>query len=224
MHQNFISKLDAAKFPKDNYRGLNAEKSACRLYLECLWGLNLLTGLKEDAAENFERGIQVLNWLEFSYLQDQTTALDSKFVASVSESSDKPQNSLSISESRSSRNDSTLTHLIESQVKSLESQSSTQDASSERVRAQNKYKSREQGQSLESRTRIQKDYAKAIMQRFKFKLDGQQRQFKKSPEDFGTDTPQIQILSVREQVDKLISQATSLDNLARMYEGWTPWI
>ena len=31
-------------------------------------------------------------------------------------------------------------------------------------------------------------------------------------------------LSVSEHVERIISEATSLDNLAVMYEGWTPWI
>ena len=31
-------------------------------------------------------------------------------------------------------------------------------------------------------------------------------------------------LNVQEQVDLLIQQATSEDNLCRMFEGWTPWV
>ncbi len=31
-------------------------------------------------------------------------------------------------------------------------------------------------------------------------------------------------ISIAEQVDYLLRQATSLDNLCNMYEGWTPWI
>ena len=31
-------------------------------------------------------------------------------------------------------------------------------------------------------------------------------------------------LTVAEQVDLLLRQATSLDNLSRMFEGWMPWI
>jgi serine/threonine-protein kinase SMG1 len=31
-------------------------------------------------------------------------------------------------------------------------------------------------------------------------------------------------MSVAEQVEQLIGQATSMDNLAAMYEGWTAWI
>lgn len=31
-------------------------------------------------------------------------------------------------------------------------------------------------------------------------------------------------LSIAEQVDYLLKQATSVDNLCNMYEGWTPWI
>lgn len=32
------------------------------------------------------------------------------------------------------------------------------------------------------------------------------------------------VLSVEEQVDRLIKMATSVDNLAQMFEGWTAWI
>ena len=31
-------------------------------------------------------------------------------------------------------------------------------------------------------------------------------------------------LSVSEHVERVISEATSLENLSLMYEGWTPWI
>lgn len=31
-------------------------------------------------------------------------------------------------------------------------------------------------------------------------------------------------ISITDQVDRLIKQATSVDNLCNMYEGWTPWI
>ena len=31
-------------------------------------------------------------------------------------------------------------------------------------------------------------------------------------------------LSVADHVERVIQEATSLDNLASMYEGWTPWI
>lgn len=30
--------------------------------------------------------------------------------------------------------------------------------------------------------------------------------------------------TAREQVDYVIREATSLDNLALLYEGWTPWV
>lgn len=31
-------------------------------------------------------------------------------------------------------------------------------------------------------------------------------------------------MNISEQVDHLLKQATSIDNLCNMYEGWTPWI
>ena len=31
-------------------------------------------------------------------------------------------------------------------------------------------------------------------------------------------------LSVEDQVDAIIDEATNVDNLALLYEGWTPWV
>jgi len=48
-----------------------------------------------------------------------------------------------------------------------------------------------------------------------------------SSAEFFTDTePSLYFreISIAEQVDYLLKQATSADNLCNMYEGWTPWI
>ncbi|XP_072990150.1 uncharacterized protein [Typha latifolia] len=40
----------------------------------------------------------------------------------------------------------------------------------------------------------------------------------------GRDIESIRSLKISEQVDYLLRQATDIDNLCNMYEGWTPWI
>ncbi|KAL4241086.1 Serine/threonine-protein kinase smg1 [Mactra antiquata] len=54
-------------------------------------------------------------------------------------------------------------------------------------------------------------YAVGVWRRVKMKLDGR-------------DPDQNKRLSVAEQVDFVIKDATNLDNLAVLYEGWTPWV
>uniref|UniRef100_A0A7N0T1F2 non-specific serine/threonine protein kinase n=1 Tax=Kalanchoe fedtschenkoi TaxID=63787 RepID=A0A7N0T1F2_KALFE len=54
-------------------------------------------------------------------------------------------------------------------------------------------------------------YALSVLRRVEMKLDGR-------------DVPDKRESSVCEQVDYLLRQATSIDNLCNMYEGWTPWI
>ncbi|XP_059443210.1 uncharacterized protein LOC132175321 isoform X2 [Corylus avellana] len=54
-------------------------------------------------------------------------------------------------------------------------------------------------------------YAMSVLRRIEMKLDGR---------DIGDNRN----ISVAEQVDYLLKQATSIDNLCNMYEGWTPWI
>nr|GME18989.1 serine/threonine-protein kinase SMG1-like [Ipomoea batatas] len=62
-----------------------------------------------------------------------------------------------------------------------------------------------------SRTRGKNPYAVSVLRRMEMKLDGR-------------DIVDDRELSVGEQVDYLLKQATSIDNLCNMYEGWTPWI
>ncbi|XP_057992028.1 uncharacterized protein LOC110665069 isoform X4 [Hevea brasiliensis] len=54
-------------------------------------------------------------------------------------------------------------------------------------------------------------YAISVLRRIEMKIDGR-------------DIAENREISVGEQVDYLIKQATSVDNLCNMYEGWTPWI
>ncbi|CAN6447682.1 unnamed protein product [Victoria cruziana] len=54
-------------------------------------------------------------------------------------------------------------------------------------------------------------YALSVLKRVEMKLDGC---------GIGGD----RAMSISEQVDYLLKQATSIDNLCNMYEGWTPWI
>ncbi|XP_031125880.1 serine/threonine-protein kinase SMG1-like [Ipomoea triloba] len=61
------------------------------------------------------------------------------------------------------------------------------------------------------RTRGKNPYAVSVLRRMEMKLDGR-------------DIVDDRELSVGEQVDYLLKQATSIDNLCNMYEGWTPWI
>lgn len=66
--------------------------------------------------------------------------------------------------------------------------------------------------SVENRIfRGKNPYAMSVLKRVEMKIDGR-------------GISENQAISVSEQVDFLLKQATSLDNLCNMYEGWTPWI
>ncbi|GLT97003.1 hypothetical protein SLE2022_145910 [Rubroshorea leprosula] len=54
-------------------------------------------------------------------------------------------------------------------------------------------------------------YALSVLKRVEMKLDGR-------------DISENREISIAEQVDYLLKQSTSIDNLCNMYEGWTPWI
>ncbi|KAL2328900.1 hypothetical protein Fmac_022327 [Flemingia macrophylla] len=54
-------------------------------------------------------------------------------------------------------------------------------------------------------------YALSVLRRVEMKIDGQ-------------DISESRKIGIAEQVDYLLRQATSVDNLCNMYEGWTPWI
>lgn len=61
-------------------------------------------------------------------------------------------------------------------------------------------------------TRGKNAYALSVLKSMEIKIDGR---------NIIADNREV---SVPEQVDYLIKQATSVDNLCNMYEGWTPWI
>ncbi|XP_058069212.1 uncharacterized protein LOC131218594 isoform X2 [Magnolia sinica] len=66
----------------------------------------------------------------------------------------------------------------------------------------------------DSATRVSRGknaYALSVLRRIEMKLDGQ-------------DIEENRQMNISEQVDHLLKQATSIDNLCNMYEGWTPWI
>lgn len=64
---------------------------------------------------------------------------------------------------------------------------------------------------IEQHSREKNAYAVSVVRRVRTKLEGR-------------DMDGSRHLSVAEQVDYLLRQATSIDNLCNMYEGWTPWI
>ncbi|XP_024959316.1 uncharacterized protein LOC112500194 [Cynara cardunculus var. scolymus] len=62
-----------------------------------------------------------------------------------------------------------------------------------------------------SRVKSKNAYAMSVLRRVEMKIEGR-------------DIPDNRDASIAEQVDYLLRQATSVDNLCNMYEGWTPWI
>lgn len=66
---------------------------------------------------------------------------------------------------------------------------------------------RQTGRALQERN----SYAVSVWRRVKLKLEGR-------------DPESAVRTSVADQVDRIIKEATSMDNLAVLYEGWTPWV
>ncbi|XP_076957542.1 uncharacterized protein LOC143633064 [Bidens hawaiensis] len=62
-----------------------------------------------------------------------------------------------------------------------------------------------------SRVKSKNAYAVSVLRRVEMKIEGR-------------DITDKRDISIAEQVDYLLRQATSVDNLCNMYEGWTPWI
>lgn len=60
-------------------------------------------------------------------------------------------------------------------------------------------------------TRGKNAFAMSVLRRIEMKIHGR-------------DIDESRQISTSEQVDYLLKQATSIDNLCNMYEGWTPWI
>ena len=76
------------------------------------------------------------------------------------------------------------------------------------------------GKRAQAQEAARRAFADSTLRRFKAKLEGLQAEQGAGP----SQERRTVVLTVEEQVDKLLQQATSLDNLALMYEGWTPWI
>ena len=76
------------------------------------------------------------------------------------------------------------------------------------------------GKRAQAQEAARRAFAESTLRRFKAKLEGLQVEQGAGP----SQERRTVVLTVEEQVDKLLQQATSLDNLALMYEGWTPWI
>ncbi|KAF9210203.1 Serine/threonine-protein kinase smg1 [Haplosporangium sp. Z 27] len=66
-------------------------------------------------------------------------------------------------------------------------------------------------QSVQPASNQRNAYAVHILRRVRHKLEGR---------DFET----VKKCKVTEQVDRVIQEATNVENLANMYEGWTPWL
>ncbi|KAL7583725.1 hypothetical protein Lser_V15G45780 [Lactuca serriola] len=62
-----------------------------------------------------------------------------------------------------------------------------------------------------SRVKGKNAYAVSVLRRVELKIEGR-------------DITDNRDISIAEQVDYLVRQATNVDNLCNMYEGWTPWI
>ena len=73
-------------------------------------------------------------------------------------------------------------------------------------------------------------YALGALKRVRYKLDGRDAcRLQSLHSEGGGAEPARPLergsgLSVADHVERVIQEATSLDNLASMYEGWTPWI
>lgn len=65
--------------------------------------------------------------------------------------------------------------------------------------------------------------AVAALQRFADKLGGRDAELRGGHRAAGVSGPAT-AQSVPDQVSALLRAAMSIDNLSRMYEGWTPWL
>jgi phosphatidylinositol kinase/protein kinase (PI-3 family) len=74
--------------------------------------------------------------------------------------------------------------------------------------------------SPQGRSEERQQYAASVMQRFRRKLLGHESGGEQDERLDGDGSP----LSVEAAVDRLIAMATDPRNLARMYEGWMPWV
>ena len=69
------------------------------------------------------------------------------------------------------------------------------------------------------------EYAVEVLQVVNAKLSGEVMQREKNSQTHSSASKANPTsMSVKDQVDHIVQQATSVDNLCVMYEGWTPWI
>ncbi|OQU91030.1 hypothetical protein SORBI_3001G097200 [Sorghum bicolor] len=109
----------------------------------------------------------------------------------------------------SSNNQEVETDLVEGRIESADNSA----AAFKQVRGQECDNSDPKSYS-DSTTRVSRGknpFALSILKQVEHKLHGQ-------------DIDGTRSLNISEQVDYLLKQATSIDNLCNMYEGWTPWI
>lgn len=77
--------------------------------------------------------------------------------------------------------------------------------------------------------------AAAVLKRFAEKLEGRDPDLQRREEESTSQSGAVkseeksvetgkEALTVERQVDALLREARSVDNLSRMYEGWTPWL
>lgn len=71
-----------------------------------------------------------------------------------------------------------------------------------------------------------REFAAVVLRRVRAKLDGLDPTDSSGSGDRGGEgrVGQAPAVGVAEQVQRLIGAATSTHNLARMYEGWMPWV
>ncbi|KAF8675460.1 hypothetical protein HU200_047832 [Digitaria exilis] len=108
----------------------------------------------------------------------------------------------------SNGNQEVETHLVEGRIESEDS-----SATFKQVRGQECDNSdpKSNADSSVRVTRGKNPFALSILKQVEHKLHGR-------------DIDGTRSLNIPEQVDYLLKQATSIDNLCNMYEGWTPWI
>ena len=76
--------------------------------------------------------------------------------------------------------------------------------------------------SLSALVEQRKVFSKEVLHTFEDKVHG--RAMVKTTTSSGVDSAAAAALDVPEHVEALIQEATSVDKLARMYEGWMPWV
>eukprot|EP01113_Clastostelium_recurvatum_P038666 TRINITY_DN5809_c0_g1_i10.p1 TRINITY_DN5809_c0_g1~~TRINITY_DN5809_c0_g1_i10.p1 ORF type:complete len:4348 (-),score=882.14 TRINITY_DN5809_c0_g1_i10:23-13066(-) len=101
------------------------------------------------------------------------------------------------------------------------------DRNPARTLSQGELKAPDHPRPAPSRHLARNAYALAILRRVRAKLDGRDKMMYKEDADAEGDRAgdgDRPAFSVARQVEWLIQEATSTENLAAMYEGWTPWL